>query len=444
MAVPAGSADRGAASAAGAVRWRLLYSGLLYVALPVLIARVALLGLREPGYWRDWRQRLGFVPRRRGGGRCLWVHAVSVGEVHAARPIIERLCADDPALEVVLTTTTPSGAATAEALLGERVRRYYFPYDLPDAVNRFLRRARPDLLALMETELWPNLLHACKRAGVPAVLVNGRLSRRSLDGYRRVLALMREAAASLAAVAAQSADDAARLTAIGVPASRVAVTGSVKFDLAPAASLREEAAALRRRIGVERPVWIGGSTHEGEEAILLEAHAAILAERPDAVLILAPRHPRRGAEVAAAIAARGLRLARRSSGDDRTLLGVQVYLLDTLGELGLHYAVADVAFVGGSLVPTGGHNVLEPAALGVPVLVGPHTHNFREIVEWMLARGAAAAVRDGAGLAGAVAALLADPARRAAMGEAGEALVADHRGAVGRVVEVMRPLLAPD
>lgn len=428
-----------ASPAGGAAPWRALYSGALYLALPALIARLGLLGLRERGYWHDWWHRLGFVPWRRGGGCCVWVHAVSVGEVHAARPLVERLLAEQAA-EVVLTTTTPSGAATAAALFDGRVRRHYFPYDLPDAVTRFLRRVRPDLVALMETELWPNLLHACRRARVPVVLVNGRLSARSLAGYRRAAALMRAAGASLTAVAAQSAEDAERLVAIGVPASRVTVTGSVKFDLAPPASLREAAAALKRQIGVERPVWIGGSTHEGEEVALLEAHAAVLAEHPDALLILAPRHPRRAGEVASAVTARGLRLARRSA-DDRAPAGAQVYLLDVLGELALHYAVADVAFVGGSLVPVGGHNVLEPAALGVPVLVGPHTENFREIVDWMLARGAAVAARDARAVADNVLGLLADPARRAAMGGAGEALVADHRGAIERVMAVLEPLL---
>ncbi len=418
---------------------RRAYSALLYLALPLVLARLAWLGLGNREYWRRWTERFGFAPASPPDERPLWVHAVSVGEVQAARPLLERLRHPGRDCPVLVTTTTPTGAAML-ARDPAGVRHCYFPYDLPDAIARFLARVRPCALVVMETEIWPNLFAACAGAGVPVVLANARMSARSAAGYRLVGQLTAATLRNVTVIAAQSDADAARLVALGAPPERVQVTGSVKFDARMPASLHERAAPLRREFGVNRPVLIAASTHAGEEEAVLGAWQQVRAALPEALLVLVPRHPERGTRVAELCRARGLRCVARSAGGSAA--GVDVYLGDTLGELPLLYAAADVAFVGGSLVPVGGHNMLEPAALGLPVLTGPHTFNFAAVAATLKAAGALEEVADSAELATRLSAYLDDASLRARVGDAARAVVAANRGAIDRLEAIVGPLTA--
>lgn len=416
---------------------RFLYSALLYLIAPLALARLWWRGRRLPAYRGRWRERFAFfTPPPRAAG--VWVHAVSVGEFAAALPLIRRLL--DRGEYVIVTTTTPTGSERVRATLGERVFHVYAPYDLPDVVSRFLGRVRPRLLVVMETELWPNLFHSCRARGIPLVIVNARLSARSAQGYVRVAKLTRATLANVSEVLAQGEADAQRLIGLGACAAHVCVTGNIKYDMTVPDDLRDRAAALRASWGAARPVWIAASTHEGEERMVLAAHARIRERRPDALLVLVPRHPDRFSDVHRLCVATGFRVVRRSA--DNGNAGAAVFLGDTLGELVLFYAAADVAFVGGSLVPTGGHNVLEPAALGLPLLVGPHNFNFADITPRLLQAAGATEVRDGEELAREVMRLFADPGQRAIMGNRAHEVVLANRGALDRVFERLEHYLA--
>lgn len=415
---------------------RRLYTLLLYVALPLISLVVLARGLREREYWRGWSARFGFGAPRPGRG--IWVHAVSVGEVQAAAVLIAALHERAPALDVVLSCATPTGRARARALLpGVDVR--YAPYDLPGSVRRCLQRLRPRLLILIETELWPNLLREAQRAGTPTLIASARISARSAGIYRRLPGLLRAALAANVWVAAQSRADALRFLALGVPPQRVSVAGNIKFDRAVPAELMRRGAELRARYAAGRPVWVAGSTHAGEERIVLEAHRQLRAREPHALLILAPRHPQRFDAAAAAAAAHGLHAVRRTgeppAGD------YAVLLLDTLGELAEFYAAADIAFVGGSLVRVGGHNLLEPAAIGLPVLSGPQQYNSPDVARSLVEQGALTIVHDAAELAAALQKLLADAPARARQGAAGRSVIEANRGARERLVQLIDTLL---
>ncbi len=395
-------------------------------------------GLRDRSYWEALPQRLGFGPAVPPGG--LWVHAVSVGEVQAAASLVRALRRRHPQLPLVLTTSTPTGRGRARSLFGEEVALRYLPYDLPGPVRRFLDRTRPRLGIVLETELWPNLYRACGRRGLPLVLASARVSARSVRRYRLLGGLVRATLAHGVVVAAQSEADASRFAALGADPAQCRVVGNLKFDfeLAPEAEAGGE--ALRATLGAARPLWVAGSTHEGEEELVLEAHARLRASRPDALLVLAPRHPPRFAAVAALLRRRGVAFVTRSSAAPLTA-ATEVLLVDTLGELLLFYAAADVAFVGGSLVPVGGHNLLEPAALGKPVVTGPYTSNAAPVARLLVEAGAAEVVGDGPALAACVARLLADPAACRAIGGRGLAAISANRGALARFLALIEPLL---
>ncbi|EXJ15784.1 3-deoxy-D-manno-octulosonic-acid transferase [Imhoffiella purpurea] len=412
---------------------RGLYTLILRLALPLALARLYWRGLKAPGYRRRVGERLAWgepAPRA-----SVWIHAVSVGEVQAAGPMIRRLQSRFPDSGILVTTTTPTGAERLGELFGEGVAHRYTPYDLPGVVGRFLDQVRPGLTIVMETEIWPNLLAACEQRAIPVVLANARLSERSAHGYARVAELSRETLERFSRIAVQSRGDAERFMALGAAPERVRVTGSIKFDLRQPASQRDCAEALRRLWG-QRPVWVAASTHEGEESMLLQAHRRLLARIPRALLILVPRHPERFDRVAALVARHGLALARRSR---QEVCGEEtaVFLGDTMGELPALLAAGDVAFIGGSLVPIGGHNLLEAAASGVPVLVGPHTFNFAAITEMMLEAGGAERVPDAEALAERLRTWLADAALRAEVGARGLAVVERNRGALDRLLEVI-------
>lgn len=419
---------------------RLLYSTLLYLAVPFVLLRLLWRGVRQRAYWHGVGERFGGAPRQ-PDGVAVWVHAVSVGEALAAVPLIRRLLVAHRG-SVLVTTTTPTGAARVRAALGAQVALCYAPYDLPDAVARFMRRVRPRRAIVMETELWPNLFRAVARAGVPLVIANARLSPRSFARYRwpLVRSLTASVLADCAAIAAQSDADAQRFRDLGADPARVHMPGNLKFDLELPADAAARGRALRARWGAARPVWIAASTHEGEEAAALHAHRTLRARFPDAVLVLVPRHPQRFDAVARVIESSGLRAARRSALDlaaPTPLDGIDVLFGDSMGELPLYLGASDVAFVGGSLVPVGGHNVLEPASLGVPVLFGPHMFNFEQASALLLAAGAARQIDGAPALAATLTELLEDGARRAAMGRAGQDVVRVNRGALQRLATLI-------
>jgi len=397
-------------------------------------------GLRDRGYWRNFRERFGFGAPARPHG--VWIHAVSVGEVQACAPLVGVLRQRYPELPLTVTAVTPTGAARARALFGNAAQVRYVPFDLPGAVRRFFARVQPRLAVIVETELWPNLYRECGRRRVPLVLASARLSARSAGRYRRLGALFRDTLSQAAVVAAQGTLDAERFQALGADPASTHVTGNLKFDFRLPPRTVERGARLREQYAPARALWVAGSTHGGgEEQALLEAQRRVRALHPEALLVLAPRHPQRFAEVAALLHQTGASFVRRSQGAAAAAQTCAVLLLDSLGELLDFYAAADVAFVGGSLVPIGGHNLLEPAALGVPILTGPYNSNGEEIARLLIAGGAAEVVRDAATLGARVSALLANPQARVRIGAQGRASVDSNRGALGKLLGLIEPLL---
>lgn len=411
---------------------RLLYSLCLYLLSPAIFLRLAWRARKQPEYLANIGERFGFYGQRRAAGEAplIWVHAVSVGETRAAQPLVEALQAAWPTHRILLTGMTPTGRAAGREVFGERVIQAYLPYDLPDAVGRFFRHFAPDFGILMETEIWPNLLAAAERREIPVVLVNARLSERSARGYARFGGLTRPAFGRLAAVAAQTAGDGERLAALTAP--QVEVCGNLKFDVEPPAERLATGRAWRAGLG-PRPVWLAASTREGEEGPLLDAWL----RRPvdDALLVLVPRHPQRFAEVAAMLEQRGLRWQKRSVAQPSA--ATQVWLGDSMGEMAAYYALADFAFIGGSLAPLGGQNLIEAAACGCPVIVGPHTFNFLRATEDAIAAGAARRVADADALVDTVHRLFQEDQELAAMRAACAAFAAAHRGATQRTLALI-------
>jgi 3-deoxy-D-manno-octulosonic-acid transferase len=413
---------------------RYLYTLLLYLLFPLVLLRLLWRSIKAPDYRRRWLERLGIFPTPEAWGG-LWIHAVSVGEVQAVLPLIRRLLAENPALPITVTTTTPTGSARVREQLGAQVFHVYCPYDLPLALTGFIRRVRPRALLMVETEIWPNLLHLCRRHGVYTLLANARLSEKSARRYARLGRFSRQTFLHIDRVAAQAEADAARFRELGVPAERVTVTGSIKFDMRIPASLEEQVEVLRRDWG-GRPVWVAGSTHEGEDELVLFAHHKVLSRFPNALLILVPRHPERFERVGGLCKRERLSMARRSrSGEYRS--ETQVCLGDTMGELPVLLGSADVAFIGGSLVMTGGHNMLEASAQGVAVCFGPHVFNFTAISQLLIEEGAARQVGSEAELADQVIAWFEDASARAEVGENGRRVVEQNRGALQRLIDLI-------
>ncbi|MCU7280016.1 lipid IV(A) 3-deoxy-D-manno-octulosonic acid transferase [Pseudomonas peradeniyensis] len=420
---------------------RTLYTLLFHLGLPLVALRLFLRGRKAPAYRARIAERFAckLPPMRQGG---IWVHAVSVGESIAAAPMVRALLKQYPDLPITLTCMTPTGSERIRAMFeGEpRVQHCYLPYDLPWAAGRFLDHVRPRLGIIMETELWPNHIHQCARRGIPVALANARLSERSARGYARFAGLTRPMLEEMSLIAVQTETEAERFRALGARDECVQVTGSIKFDLKIDDQLLPRAVALREQWAArQRPVWIAASTHDGEDALILEAHRELLTVHSDALLILVPRHPERFAAVHELCAGQ-FSTVRRSTGDAVTAQ-TQVLLGDTMGELLFLYALADIAFVGGSLVATGGHNPLEPAALALPVLMGPHVFNFLEISAMLREAGALQQVDDAEGLAGAVRRLVELPQDARRMGEAGRAVMRANQGALQRLLDGLGRLL---
>lgn len=410
---------------------RLLYVVLLHLVIPVVLAGLWLKGRRQPEYRARIAERFGRVAAP-PQPVAVWVHAVSVGETLAALPLIRALVQRHGRGRVWVTSGTPTGSARVQAALGDQVLHSYIPYDLPWAVRTFLDRVQPRKALIVETEIWPSLYRRLKLRATPLLVVNARLSERSYRNYRKYPRFMRQVLGDVSLVAAQSEPDAQRFRDLGAPA--VVCAGNIKFDAQSDAGQVARGRDLRGQLGATRPVWAAVSTHEGEESAALLAHTEIRRRLPEALLILVPRHPQRFEPVAAEVVRAGLGLQRRSSG---VLAGDAAVLLgDSMGEMWTYLAAADLAFVGGSLCPVGGHNVLEPAVLGLPVLFGPQMSNFMAARDALLAAGGAIELAGAAELPAAVERLLTDRVLRERMGAAGRAVIEKNRGAVARLLEL--------
>jgi 3-deoxy-D-manno-octulosonic-acid transferase len=416
------------------MRW--LYTLFWALVLPLVFLYLCWRAIRQPEYLRHWGERLGGLRLAAEGREVIWVHAVSVGETRASEPLIRTLMQRYPAARILLTHVTPTGRAAGRELFGDSLTQAYLPYDFPWFCARFLKTARPRLGIVMETEIWPNLFQACRRRDIPLYLVNCRLSARSADGYGRFPALVRPALACLSGIAAQTEADAGRLRALG--AERVQVTGNLKFDVTPAPSGARQATELRRMVGDARFVWLAASTRDGEERIILDAWRQL--NLPDLFLVIVPRHPQRFDEVARMIRAEDPAMIRRSATLPATP-ETRIMLGDSMGEMGAYYALCDIAFIGGSLLPFGGQNLIEAAAAGKPVLIGPHTWNFEAAAQAAIDAGAAFRIADGAGLGAAVGRLHGDAIKRQQMCARGLAFASVHQGATRRILDVMAPAL---
>lgn len=419
---------------------RRLYTLLFYVALPVIFIRLWFKAYKKnPAYFERWQERLGLVNSSTAVDG-IWLHAVSVGESIAAVSLIKQLKQHYPELSITVTNETPTGATRIKAALGDEVTQCYVPYDVPFAIKRFLQRLKPRLLILMETELWPNMLHICRQKNIPILLANARLSERSAKRYQRIKTISQTMLNNVTMITAQTEADAQRFVQLGYPAERITVTGSIKFDLTIPSNLAESVCKLRQQLGENRLIWIAASTHEGEEEQILSAFAKVQQHLPEILLLLVPRHPERFNAVAEICKRKGYDIIRRSenkSCDKNT----SVFIGDSMGELLLFYAVSHLAFIGGSLVEKGGQNPLEAAALAVPLLTGPHTFNFALISEELQKRGAEIQIVNSAELADKVIELLPNKNLLKSMGQQGREFVEQNRGAVDKQVEMIKKIL---
>jgi 3-deoxy-D-manno-octulosonic-acid transferase len=420
-----------------------LYSVVLVVGFVLGLPWFLWKGRASGKYLRTFRERMGRLPvyLNLDGDRSIWIHAVSVGEVLAARPLVPALRERFPGHRLFLSTTTLTGNEVAKKSVRGLDGLFFAPFDFPHAVRRALEVVNPSLLVLVETELWPNLIHEASRRGARVALVNGRVSPRSFPRYRRVRRLLSGVLSEVDLFLMQGEPHAERIRAMTAPPERVKVTGNLKFDAVEAGRPPERTVRLLHG-GSPRPLWVAGSTMPGEEELVLRAFHRVRERVPHARLLLAPRHPERFPEVPGLIESAGFRCLRRSALDPASWSDGEVLLLDTLGELAQVYSLASVVFVGGSLVPTGGHNILEPAVAGKPVLVGPHMENFQEIADTFRAENAIVQVASADELGREVSALMLDEPRRRALGERARGLVGRNRGAVSRTTDALAPLLA--
>lgn len=414
---------------------RFLYTLLFYLLLPFVFIRLLWRSRRLPEYRKRWLERLGFCSHRLD--KSIWIHAVSVGESLAAIPLIKAIKVSYPTTPIVVTNMTPTGAARVRAALGDQVIQAYVPYDIPAFIKRFIKSIKPILLVVMETELWPNLFASCHAEHIPIIVTNARLSEKSARGYARIPFFNRIMFAAIHRLAAQYEADAARFVALGLPREKVVVTGNLKFDVEVRDDLFIKSSALRNELGQERLIWIAASTHLSEEKIILDAHKLILKNNPTALLILVPRHPERFVEVISLVKQEGLSTECRSAKKpiDET---IQVYVSDTMGELMLMYAVADVALVAGSFVQVGGHNMLEAAVLHKPILTGPVLFNFAEVSQLLLDAGGMCIVHNAEEIAQKILAWFADENLRLRVGENAYNVVAANRGALERQLALIR------
>lgn len=416
---------------------RYLYTFIYAIAIPFILLRLYIRGNKAPKYRQRWHERFGFPFF--STKNCIWIHAVSLGETIAAVPLIKKLIEAHPERQILVTSTTPTGSDKVKAAFGDSVKHCYIPYDLPWIWRLFFWRTKPVLLVMMETELWPNLLHFCKRKKVPTVLANARLSTRSKEKYARFKSITQEMMNNITCIIAQTDYDKQNFVEIGYNPKRCIITGSLKFDLTPPGMVSEAGAILKASFG-DRPVWISASTHQGEDILMMAVHKKIQAQLPGAILISVPRHPERFQTVNDMATQKGLNVLTRTSGAAPTE-ETDVFLGDTMGEMMTYYAAADVAFVGGSLMPIGGHNLLEPASLGIPAVTGPHVENFKIITKLLLDAKAAIKVQDVEELEKVILGLLKNKELGKKMGQNGIALIEKNRGSVDRQFRVIEKFM---
>lgn len=419
----------------------LAYRCLAAILLPAALLRLFWKSRRYPDARARWRERLGYFHPLAPAEKYIWIHAVSVGESTAAEPLIDELLKNFPDRKILMTTTTATGAENVKRRFGGDVEHSFFPYDLRFCLQRFFNAVQPELIILIETELWPNFLMESQQRKIPVMLINGRLSEKAAGRYARLPRLIKQMLKQLSVVAAQSKDDAARFVSSGANPENVVTTGSLKFDREINHSVFERGEALRRELGVNRFVFMAGSTREGEEEILLDAFEMAKDKTSGLLMIIAPRHPERFNVVADLLTKRAIPFCRQQ--DNRIVdATIKVFLLDVMGELTSYYAASDVAYVGGSLMPYGGHNTLEPAGLGVPIVSGPHTYNFDEINNKLRQAGALTTVDDAATLSDSIVQLNRDSNLRDSMGQAGQDVFCSNRGALSKVLSLIERQLA--
>lgn len=421
---------------------RLIYTLLFYSLLPLIILRLLWRSRRAPRYRKRWGERFGFVKESFTGQKIIWLHSVSVGETLAAVPLVKAIQTRYPQHRLLVTTMTPTGSERVKAAFGDSVSHNYAPYDLPDALARFLGRVRPELLIIMETELWPNTIAACHKRGVPVVLANARLSEKSARGYRQLHWITSLMLQQLQCVAAQHRDDARRFQELGLNSDRITITGNIKFDLALGEELKLQSQQLAEqwRGDRQRPILLAASTHQGEDEMILNAFGVLKKDLPELLLVLVPRHPERFNEVAGLCISQGFTVARRSD-IHAEVSQMDILLGDTMGELMMFFGACDVAFVGGSLVPTGGHNVIEPAAWGKPIVTGPHLFNFAEASRLLQDNQAMLVCSDAEQLAEQIARLFQESDTRKQMGQAARQVAEANRGALDRLLAVIAQML---
>lgn len=416
---------------------RRMYTFLLFLLLPFTPLKLLWRARKQPEYLDHWRERYGFYSLE-STKPVIWLHCVSVGETRAAEPLIKALLHQYPNHQILLTHTTPTGRDTSERLFGNTVTRVYLPYDLPFAVKSFLHHFKPVVGVLMETELWFNLIAACKQQALPLLLVNARLSERSALGYAKLGQLVKQGLHQLSAIAAQNTQDAQRLMNLG--ASNVSVVGNLKFDVVPPEEAVTQGKLLRDKLGQQRPVFLAASTRDGEEILIIEAIAK--ANIPNLLTMIVPRHPQRFTEVAELLTKQHIRFAQRSTLTEEIIPKNITYVLgDSMGEMFTYYAACDVAFIGGSLLPLGGQNLIEACSMGKPVLIGPHTFNFELVTELAIDAGAAKRVQNSDELAQSIKALFEDQTKRQVMGYAAQSFSAESRGATQRTMRLIEPYI---
>jgi 3-deoxy-D-manno-octulosonic-acid transferase len=414
---------------------RAFYSTVFYLIIPFILLRLLWRGIKAPDYRLRWRERFACYEKNHPQD-VIWFHAVSVGEAEALFPLVRRLQQQFPQAKLLITTTTPTGSARVRAVLGQTVEHVYLPYDTPDAVGRFMRCFKPVLAVIMETEIWPNLFTYCGDNNIPLYVINARLSEKSARGYQKIPSLMHPVLANVKQIAAQTEEDAERFVAIGTKPEQVITVGNIKFDIEIAGLIIEEGKRLKTTVFKDRFVWIVASTHKGEEQIFLDVYKQLKPKIPELLLVIVPRHPERFAEVGTLCSQNTLAVVTRTSKQPCNLDN-DVYLADTMGELKMLYAAADVAFVGGSMVPVGGHNLLEASAIGLPVLFGPYMANFNEISTKVLAHKAAIQCQDKAAIVQAIQSMYSDIAYRNLLIDNGKLFVQTNRGAIDKLYQMV-------
>ena len=418
---------------------RFFYSSLFYLLTPFILLRLLWRGIKAPDYRHRWRERFAFY-NKPFPQDVIWFHAVSVGEAEALFPLVRHIQKQHPDAKLLITTTTPTGSARVKAVMQDTVAHVYLPYDVPDAINRFMRCFKPKLAVIMETEIWPNLFAGCGKNAIPLYIINARLSEKSSRGYRKIPALVHPALAQVSGIATQTQDDANRFIAIGAASEKVITLGNIKFDVEIPPSTLALGLQIKADLFEGRFVWLIASTHKDEEALFLELYTEIKHKIPELLLVIVPRHPERFADVKKLCEQFQLAVVMRTTGG-RTDTETDVYLVDTMGELKALYAAADVAFVGGSMVPAGGHNILEAAAVGVPVMFGPHMENFKEIARGVLSHDAAIQCQNKDELVKSILALYKQPDYRQALAEKGKAFVRYNQGAISRICTMLEQSL---